>query len=284
MSDTDPILSEALRLVEQGEWEGAAVLLREALEENQEDPAVLCWLGVAEREMGLDGAAYDLFKRCLAVGTKDPHLLAMAGAGVAAFDDPDAEAALRTAAVLGPHVPLARLMYGSYLAREGMLEEGVGELTVARELDPDDPAIALELGVALALQGDPASTLELERASVLEPEDGWIRILLGLATLEFEDDAGESAGLVAEQLEAGARLRPEDVEAQLLASLALFAAGYEDRAWEMLERARPLAAGADLHTLLVVEERLEEGGDGPGEFLRNTLLPSALRDRLMERP
>ena len=54
--------------------------------------AVLKVLFVALIALGIaDGVAYEYFKRCLAENPEDPQLLALAGAGLAAFDDPDAE-------------------------------------------------------------------------------------------------------------------------------------------------------------------------------------------------
>ena len=72
-------------------------------------------------ELGLDGMAYERFKRALALDPADPYVLATAGNGIAAFDDPDAERALRAAAVTAPQLPLARMMYGAYLSREGLM-------------------------------------------------------------------------------------------------------------------------------------------------------------------
>ena len=55
------------------------------------------------------------------------------------------------------------------------------------------------------------------------PDDGWGRVVLGLLLVE-DDRVEEAAGS-----SAGARDRPADVEAQVLAALAVSAAGYEDR-------------------------------------------------------
>ena len=107
-------------------------------------------------------------------------------------------------------------MYGTYLAREGFTDQAIEELTAARELDPDDPQIAYELGVAWALAGDhDQATDALADAVRLDPEDGWTRIVFGLELLEadrFEEGAGE--------LISGARIREDDVDAQLAAALA----------------------------------------------------------------
>ena len=140
-------------LGEEGDWEGMARELSEALELHPDDPAILCWLGVAEQELGLPGAAYERFKEALAQEPEDPFVLATIGNGLAQFDDPDAEAALRSASVMAPDLPLARWLFGAYLSREGLFEDALRELNAAAELAPDDPVIAYEMGVALALKG-----------------------------------------------------------------------------------------------------------------------------------
>ena len=85
------MLDEALSLGDQERWEEMADLLASALEIDPDEPYVLCWLGVAERELGNDGSAYEYFRRCVAQEPLDPQLLAVAGSGLAAFDDPEAE-------------------------------------------------------------------------------------------------------------------------------------------------------------------------------------------------
>ena len=77
---------------------------------------------------------------------------------------------------------------------------------------------------------------------------------------------------------------PEDVEAQLLAALASEAAGWEDLAYEMMERGRQGALPGDLPLLEAVEGRLNEGMESAKSFLVQELLPGALRERLMVRP
>jgi tetratricopeptide (TPR) repeat protein len=94
MSDLEQVIEEALSLGDQGRWQEMAELLTRALDDAPDDPYVLCWLGMAERELDNEGRAYELFKQGLASDPIDPHLLAMAGAGLAAVDDPDAEPAL----------------------------------------------------------------------------------------------------------------------------------------------------------------------------------------------
>jgi Flp pilus assembly protein TadD len=276
-----PLLERALGHAESGEWDDVAQLLRDGLEEHGDDPHVLSWLGLAERELGLEGVAYERFKAALALEPRDPLLLATAGTALARFDDPEAETVLRTAALTAPDLSRTRWMYGAYLSREGFLREARAELEAALELDPEDPVILLELGVALALDGElAAAEAAFVRSAELDAGDGWALVLLGLARIEA-GDADEAL----QPLEEGARLRPDDLEAQLLASLALASGGWDARALEMLERAR-LHAGpeADQALVLEVEERIEEGGEGAIGFLRGSLGPTSFRERLMQRP
>jgi Flp pilus assembly protein TadD len=278
--EVEQLLERARSLGEEGDWSGAAELLREHLDEFDAEPAVHCWLGVAERELGLAGMAYERFKRALQLEPTDPYLLATAGSGIATFDDPDAERALRTAALTAPDVALARLMYGAYLAREGFGEDALRELRAASDLDPEDPQTAYELGVAYALGGKIELACDAFGDAVrLDPEDGWVRTVFGLLLLEAGRDEEATGELIS-----GARASPDDVDAQLAAALAAAAGGLDDAAYEMLERARLLAAEGDLALLADVEERLEAGADSAAAALREDFAPDLLRSRLQERP
>ena len=278
--ELEDLLKHALDLGEDGDWEGMAMELSEALEEEPGNPALLCWLGVAERELGLPGAAYERFKEALALEPEDPFILATAGNGLAQFDDLDAEAALRSAALLAPDLPLTRWLYGAYLSREGLHEDALRELMAASEIAPDDPVIAYELGVAFALQGELEKAVEaLTRSVDLDQAEGWGQMVLGLieADLDQMDEA-------VRDLSEGARLSPTDVEGQFLAALAAASAGFEDLAYEMMERGRQGALAGDLPLLEAVEARLEEGADASKAFLLQEILPGSLRERLMNRP
>lgn len=274
------ILDLAQQDGEEGDFATMAERLREGLGDFPQDPYLLCWLGVAEREMGHDGVAYEHFRACLAAEPTDPHLLATAGTAIAAFDDPEAEGALRSAALMAPDLPLARWMYGAFLTREGMLEDGLRELSAARDLDGEDATIRYELGIGLALVGRREEAIaEMYRSIELDAGDGWVHVVLGL--LLAEEGRGEEAAGV---LDEGARLRPDDVEAQLLAALAAAAAGAEDAALEMLERGRQWAEGGDRTLVDEVEARLDEGYEEAAAWLREQLGPAALRERMMTRP
>lgn len=278
-AQVEAVLQEALADAEREDWPGMAERLLQALEAEPEDPYLLCWLGLAEREMGLEGLAYERFLQALASEPTDPVLLATAGNALASFDDPGAEAALRTAALLGPNLAQARWMYGAYLAREGMTDAATEELEAAARLDPEDPLIRVELGVARALAGDTdRAAHEFSAAVELDPGDGWALVLLGLAHVQ----AGEIEESVP-SLDEGARARPDDVEAQLLAALALASTGWEEKGLEMLERARLSDSGDDRELVELVDSNLAVPEEAL-HFLTRTLAPTAFRARLMERP
>lgn len=278
--ELDALLSRVLTLGDEGDWTSAAELLLEHLEEFDENPAVHCWLGVAERELGLEGVAYERFKRALALQPTDPYVLATAGNGIAAFDDPDAEQALRAAALTAPQVVLTRLLYGAYLTREGLFEEARKELEAAVAIDENDPQVRYELGVLHAMEERfDAAADALGDAVRLDPEDSWTRIVFGLVLVEA-DRFDEAAGELIE----GARIDPEDVDAQLAAALAAAAIGREGIAYEMLERARMQAAEADQEMVAAVEDRLDADHVAARTLLVDDIAPSFLRVRLSERP
>jgi tetratricopeptide (TPR) repeat protein len=278
MSDIEAVLDRALSLGDEGRWQEMAELLASALEDEAEDAYVLCWLGVAERELGNEGAAYEYFKRCLAQDPTDPQLLALAGSGIAAFDDPDAETALRAAALTAPELPLTRLQYGAYLAREGFFDEALEHLRAAVALAPEDPVMHGELGIALALKGDLAGGAEaMEEALGLAPDDSWTRVLLGLVFIEL--DRLEQA---AELLLQASTERPEDGEAQMVAALAAAAAGWTDAAEDALARIPFAAEPIDREVIDEAETRIGEGGSAAKKMLVQTLAPSLLHERLIQ--
>jgi Flp pilus assembly protein TadD len=278
MSDVDSVLQQALALGEEGRWEEMAQLLSQELEVEPDDPYLLCWSAVAERELGNESLAYDLFKRCLAQNPLDAHLLAIAGSGLAAFDDPEAEAALRAAALTEPDLAMARVQYGAYLARAGFFEEALENLRAGVNLTPEDPVAHGELGVALALKGDMAGAARaMEDALDLAPDDSWTRVLLGLVYLEQEDHEHG-----AETLLAAAQERPDDAEAQILAALAAASAGWAETAEQVLARAEYSAQGADTQLLEEASERIAAGADAARSMLHDDIAPAVLHERLLQ--
>jgi predicted Zn-dependent protease len=277
---TAEVLEEAASLADEGRWDEARDALRERLEEDPENPELLCWLGIAARELGAEGEAYELFRRALQGEPRDPFVLASIGRGLAAFDDPEAEGALRLAALSAPDFPFARAAYGAYLAREGLWAEATTELEAARGLAPDDAAVRAELGTVYLLARRAEEGIEeLEAALSSDPEDAWLRALYGMALLE----AGrEEEG--AEELHSAALERVEDVELQLVYALAAAGEGWDDEAWNALSRAEAAAEEMDAMLLQEVEEAIEAGPEEALDFLRRELLAPTLRERLVQRP
>lgn len=278
MNDVDELLQQALQLGEEERWAEMAEMLATALRDQPDDPYLLSWLGVAERELGRDGVAYEYFKRAWKEEPLDPELLAMVGSGLAAFDDPDAEAALRAAALSGPDVPVARLQYGAYLARNGLFDQALEQLKAAVELDREDPTVHGELGIAYALKKDYAAAVEaMETALELAPDDSWTRVLLGLVHLEIGEF--EQA---AEQLLRAAQERPEDGEAQVLAALAAATVGWDQAAQETIARVEYSAEQYDEEMLEEARDLIEEDPAAAREFLLETVAPVALHERLIQ--
>jgi tetratricopeptide (TPR) repeat protein len=270
------VLARAMAMGDEGRWEDMATLLRESLAEEPDDPYLLGWLGVAEQELGDDERARERFRRCLAQDPMDPQLLALAGSALAAWDEPEAEVALRAAALSGPDVAVARLQYGAYLARRGLLGEAMEHLEAALALDPEDPVARAEVGGAHALAGRwDAAAEAMEDALDEAPEDEWTRVLLGLVHLERGD-----AEAAADALVEGSRGAAEDLEAQSLAALAAAAVGREQQAQEALYRAEAAAGSGDAALLAELEEAIGAGAERAGQLLRRELAPVALRDRL----
>jgi tetratricopeptide (TPR) repeat protein len=273
-------LARALQFGDEGDWLSMAEYLRGILEGWPDDATVLCWLGVAERELGMDGVAYERFRACLAAEPTDPKILAMVGNGLARFDDPEAESILRTATLMDPSLAYARTVYGAYLAREGMSEEALVEIEAAVALVPEDPETLTEWGVALALAGRLDEAVDaFYQACDADPEDGWARALVGLALVIL----GRTADALADLLHA-ADLRPEDVEVALVASLAAAACDEVDRAYEMVERARLRGIAGDLPMVDAVLDRVEEGSEPSMAFLIEEVVSGVFRERLMTRP
>lgn len=278
--ELDPRLQEASRLTEEERWSEAFSLLQEMEQEYADDAMLLATLGTVAGEMEARGLAYEYFRRGLASQPTDPAILVLLGAGLARFDDPEAERVLRLAAIGAPHLPAARFHYGSYLAREGMYELALAELTAARDLDPDDASVLRELALAQWLAGHlEASASSLEQAADLAPEDPEVRLLSGFVRI-LSGDLSEGA----EEVVRTAPELPEQGELQVVASLAAAAEGWLDEAWTALARAEGAALAADPELVQEVEEALEAGEEEARRLLLDEVLPRVLHERMLARP
>lgn len=272
-------VAEAESLGAQERWDEARDLLLEALGDHPADARVLCWLGIASQRTGDEGEAYEFFRRALAESPSDPFVLAAAGSGVAAYDDPEAEGALRMAALTAPDFPFARSAYGAYLAREGLFAEAAAELEAARDLAPDDGAVRAELGFAYLLAGRTDDGLDqLTEALSRQEDDAWLRAVYAVALA----GAGRHEE-AAEELHRASLERVEDVEVQLASALASAAEGWEDEAWNAHARAEQASEPGDQNLVVEVEEALSDGPEAAAAFLREHVGPSLLRERLLQR-
>lgn len=275
--EMETLLRTASSLADEEQWEEAFGLLLERVDEFGNDPAYLCWLAVSAREAGAENQAYDFFRRCLQQQPEDSVILATAGIGLSAFDDPEAESALRLAALSAPGMAEVRLMYGTYLAREGLLELALSELEAARSLAPDNPAVQAELGIAYLLAGRSGDGLAaLEDSLSGDSENSWLRSLYGLALLE-----GGRSEEAAEELYRASLERLEDGEVQLLCALACATQEWDSEAWSALARAEAASLNGSL--LQEAEEHIEAGFEAADAFLREEVAPSLFRERLLQR-
>jgi Flp pilus assembly protein TadD len=278
-TDLSDWLEAAFRHSEEGRWDEVFRILRDAEVEYPEDPGLLCMLGVASDQAEVGGLAYEYYRRSLAGQPTDPIVLVQLGAGLARYDDPEAEGVLRLAALSAPGMAAARLEYGAFLAREGMTELALEELSAARELAPEDPRVGREMSVALLLAGrSDEGADELERSLSIDPDEGEVLLLHGLALIQATrvDEA-------AEELYRAAEMLVEDGEAQLLSALACATQEWWDQAWDALARADQAPRQPPAEVTREVEDALEGGAGESRSLLEEHLGPSILRERLLER-
>ncbi|MDR0788496.1 MAG: hypothetical protein LBG44_11645 [Gemmatimonadota bacterium] len=272
----DEVLVEAARLVDDGEEEAALRMLLDAERDHPSDATLLCMTGVVADQIGAEGMAADFFRRCLAEEPTDPELLVRAGSALARSGDPSAEPALRLAVLTAPDFAQARLHYGVFLVRGGVLEQGLEELAIARTLDPGDADIRRETAIGMLLAGrETEARVEMEAAIDLDGTDLESRFLFGLLLLLADDMAG-----AAEVLYPAAAGMEDDGDAQLIFALTFGIEGWMDEAWQAIARAETAAAPADPEAAREVEEALEEGEEEMREMLMTELAPSALRSRI----
>lgn len=280
LSDTDAFAEQIRELHAASDFAQMRKRLDEIAGERHNDLAGLCVLALLCREVGEGERAFAVAKSVLDREPEDPRVLAAAGSAIADTGDPAGEAALRTAALVAPEEPYVRMAYGVHLTREGMVEDGIGQLLAAAAMDEGDPVVALELGIAYATGGRfGRARSAIARSVETDPENPWSRTLLGL--VELEDDDPEAA---AADLAAAADADPRNFEVQLLAALAAAAVGWQDKAGQLLEGARYFAEGGEQETLEDAEAAIDDGPDSAAEHLAESVAPLSLRTRLQARP
>lgn len=272
-------LREASQLADEGRLGEAYAILTDEEESHPREPTLLCMLGWVAGEMdSTSGLAYDYYRRALAENPLEPAVLVQLGAGLARYDDPDAESVLRLAAITAPDLLAARLQYGAYLGREGLLEAAVAELEAARAIDGSDPRVPRELASAYLLVDQTGPALEeLERSIELTEADGELRVLYGLALVRAGrmEEAAEELHRASTELE-------QDGSVQLLTSLACAAQEWWDEAWDALARAEGAPFPPEPALLREAEDALDAGTVPAADLLREHVAPAVLRERLAE--
>ena len=151
-------------------------------------------------------------------------------------DWPNAEAAFSAALVDAPDLAIAHLHLG--LALQQQRKSGaLDEISKANELMPANPAITLQLGVALAMAGRNEQTLPiLRKALELAPTSAAAQYQLGLA-LQRAGNVDEAIAL----LRRVAAEVPQDAEVQINLGMALSQSQQAKEAVPILQKAIALA-------------------------------------------
>ncbi|MBK9033492.1 MAG: tetratricopeptide repeat protein [Myxococcales bacterium] len=191
-----------------------------------------------------------------------------ATAGEAGDDDTDAEGGAgfaKTAPVDAGHAE-ARAR-----ARRGELAPALIEYRAALDRHPDAVALRAELGFWLLASGDAAGArAELERAAALDPRDPWVQLNLGIAWSRtgklaeaercYRAALALRAGFGAAELALGTVLRRQGKLAEAIAALTTAAAsgGNSDRARALVALARAqLAAKHRPEAASAIERAIE---------------------------
>jgi len=192
-TDSPPVLTLALALVDQQRYTESTLLLRKALESQPDQVSLLNALGMTLVRMRQLEEAVSVFRRVVAKQPQsaESHL----NLGVALADLSKQAEALKSfeeAARLAPQLPAARYYRGRALHELHRNEEAKRELEAALRLRPDFVPAMVTLGGTFNAIGDSAGALRvLSSAIELAPSDGQAQFELGqaLVALERPDEA-----------------------------------------------------------------------------------------------
>ncbi len=203
MAAHSPLLREALRRHQAGDFQGADALYRSVVGRSPEDADAWHLLGLSLYQRGCD---------------------------------PDALTAIERAVALGPTVALYRGNLARVLAAAGRLEEARLTLLAAIALEPGNPDFHYDLGVLLGRLGRPGEAVASFREAIaLSPTHARAHNNLGSALgglgdpeqaeFHFREAIRQEPGLAEAHANLGALLcrlgRPEEAEASLRQALAL---------------------------------------------------------------
>jgi tetratricopeptide (TPR) repeat protein len=197
---TDAHTYLGVTLVGLGEWPFAERALRMALEVNSVNPIALAYLGFARDQQGRDGL-------------------------------PDLEAAL----AMAPNEPTIHYLVGQHWRQAGRHDKEYEAFTRAYWLSPDNPALAVEVGVALQNQSDLAGAEQwLRRAVELDPDDlQWRRVLAAF----YADTAFQLEPTGLAFIEESNQIAPDDSDIRASLGWAYYQANDPLRAYDELSTA-----------------------------------------------
>jgi tetratricopeptide (TPR) repeat protein len=160
----------------------------------------------------------------------------------------DGEAAYQNAVELAPDSALAQFLFGLHYRQLGQSAKALPHLQAAQKLDPENPAIAAEMGGAYAAQNDLADAENwFSEAVRLAPRDAQFWLLLARFHVDYEWKVAE-LGLPAARMAVG--LNPESALAHDALGYALIVTGDFVNGQKSLEHALqldPNLAGAYYH-------------------------------------
>jgi tetratricopeptide (TPR) repeat protein len=168
----------------------------------------------------------------------------------------DGQAAYAAAVALAPESALVQYLYGLHFRRLAQSQEALPYLHAAQRLDPQNPAIAAELGGAYASLGELAQAeIWLAQAVSLNEQDGQFWLLLARFYIDHEYHVPE-LGLPAARM--AVSLNPDSALAADALGHALALTGDPANARKLLERALaldPALASAHYHLGLLQEQQ-----------------------------
>jgi tetratricopeptide (TPR) repeat protein len=212
---------------------GAARYLEAAVSQGRATYDVYLLLGRTYRQLGRPAEASAQFERAArlrpTVDAFYQQALAEREAGQAAR----AQVALMRARQLDPRDPLIAHQLGLACLEQGLLTQAEGELQEGLTLQADHPAILVALGRVRSAQHRWDEACELyRRAIAVAPDDAGAQLDLGRALLALRRLTEATRAF-----EEAARLAPESAEAQIALGMCYHAQGKRRQAKRALERA-----------------------------------------------
>jgi tetratricopeptide (TPR) repeat protein len=267
-ADEATVFDQAVAAYELGEFQKARDLFLQALEQQPDQPIIMCWAGSAALQVGELEEAEKHLTEALAKQPEYPEAHNNLGnVYLAQGKLPQAAEQYREALKHKSDYVDARYNLANLLAKQGKFEQAFNEYNRAIQLAPDDADIHLNFGHALwqAGQADKA-TREYEAANALRP--GNPGILNALGALHLSSDNNEAA---VEAYEVVVEADPNFAEAQLGLGIALYnldAGGVQGATYDVVfDRVQILDPASTNQDHRVLHKVLSFTGDVSGDFL-----------------